>query len=253
MEEVNPSATKPKQASPTMMKLGWYIWRLKWNFRYRKRRQQIADTSRQTAEVIRASSYQEDEAVTMPEFIESLETTYSGLRGWNEYNLMTPRFYSILYSLVRKLKPALAVETGVMFGSSSYAILSAMETTGTLGRLISIDISSRPFGYPVGFAVPEALRRRWQLVVADSKLYLPSALDELKSIDLFLSDGDHSYEAMLFEMELAWAHLRGGGLLIVDDCHLNLALSDFSREQSVVPFLLSRDGMNPESMAILIR
>src|SRR5438552_15169364 len=49
------------------------------------------------------------------------------------------RWHSFLYAIVRAYSPSLVVETGVLYGHSSAAILAALEDNGT-GQLTSIDL-----------------------------------------------------------------------------------------------------------------
>src|SRR5438094_5233637 len=52
---------------------------------------------------------------------------------------MLNRWHSFLYAIVRAYSPPLVVETGVLYGHSSAAILAALEDNGA-GRLTSIDL-----------------------------------------------------------------------------------------------------------------
>jgi Methyltransferase domain len=135
-----------------------------------------------------------------------------------------------LYCVARRLKPEIMVETGVAGGVSSFAILQAFEENGK-GMLFSIDMPNAthqlPAGQQAGFLVPERLRKRWRLTLADSRNELPRLLDELKEIDVFCHDSLHTYDHMLFEYELVWPYLRHGGVLLSDDVQENSAFRDF--------------------------
>jgi len=155
-----------------------------------------------------------------------------------EVRLLAP---SVIYSIVRALKPEIVVETGVCNGISTYFILSALERNAC-GSLYSIDIEktvgSNRFGEEkeTGWLVPEKLRHRWNFLLGDSKEVLPRILSELESVDIFLHDGAHSYEYMSFEFRTAWRSLSAGGVLLSDDISLNKAFEDFINE--VNPSLL---------------
>lgn len=120
------------------------------------------------------------------------------------------------------------VETGVASGISSTYILQALEDNGK-GMLYSIDINSHILGdtKPVGWIVPEKLRRRWRLIIGDSNEKLPLLLDELTTIDIFVHDSLHTYEHMLWEYRTAWPYIKKGGLLLSDDTQGNNAFKDF--------------------------
>lgn len=153
-----------------------------------------------------------------------------------------------VYVICRIKRPLVAVETGVCAGVSSAYILRALEKNGQ-GRLYSIDLPNYkklfaiarkyrrpkpvaflPPGKQVGFAVPQALRHRWDLRLGLSSSVLPNLLNELGEIDLFLHDSEHSYENMLWEYRTAWPHIRDGGIILSDDVDWNEAFFDFCKE-----------------------
>lgn len=151
--------------------------------------------------------------------------------------------------------PEVVVETGVKYGRSSSFILQALEDNGK-GKLYSIDLPNVKYvskgevhsdelesGLSTGFLVPERLRKNWDLRLGDARLELPSLLNSVGLIDFFYHDSIHTYEHMSFEMNLAWAHLRKGGLLIVDDPDWNDALKDFSAKVGQQPGLFRGVGI----------
>jgi hypothetical protein len=149
-----------------------------------------------------------------------------------------------LYCLCRIFKPAFVVETGVASGGSSYVILSALEKNGK-GHLYSIDLPpgqwtnkgyakidtvALPENKTPGWIVPEKLRHRWTLRLGDAKEELPRLLAELKEIDMFYHDAEHTYEAMCREYSQAWAYLRVPGILCSDDVNWNEAFPELVAE-----------------------
>jgi predicted O-methyltransferase YrrM len=150
-----------------------------------------------------------------------------------------------LYHVVRWLRPAISVETGVFRGISTAFLLAGLRDNGN-GRLYSIDLpnqsdrtpegpmvaSALPPGAETGFAVPSALRERWTLELGDTHQHLPPLLDRVGPIDLFFHDSGHSYENMRWEYGVALAHLRAGGVLASDDVAWNSAFSEMIRERS---------------------
>jgi len=145
---------------------------------------------------------------------------------------------TIIYTIIRALKPEIVVETGVSNGCSTYFILKALEQSKK-GFLYSIDlpldVSSAliPLGRDIGWLVPERLRHRWKLLLGDAKEMLPQLLSNLHEIDIFLHDSDHSYEHMIFEFKTAWKYLRKGGILFAHDIDQNKAFENFIREMKV--------------------
>ena len=134
----------------------------------------------------------------------------------------------LLYQLVRGLRPALVVETGVAGGMSSAYILAGL-ADNEAGQLRSIDLP--PAGLVVGgliaAAVPPGLRDRWAYHWGASRRLLPELLAGNGGIvNLFVHDSDHSYSNMRWELEQAWEALSAGGWLVADDIDLHDAFRD---------------------------
>lgn len=142
-------------------------------------------------------------------------------------------YHRALYTMIRILKPEIVIETGVFEGHSSLSILSALKEN-TKGFLYSIDLPSPdlPSGKVPGWIVPEHLRKRWDLRAGNSSDLLPTLLEEVKDVDIFLHDSEHSYENMYWEYKTAWTHLRKGGLLLSHDVSQNAAFKDFAKHVS---------------------
>jgi hypothetical protein len=135
-----------------------------------------------------------------------------------------------IWMIVRNLKPAQVVETGVGHGFTSRFILEAMEMN-RWGRLSSVD---RPPLDPqtrtrVGIAVPNRLRHRWTILTGSSRRRLPGLLSSLGFIDVFIHDSLHTERNVRFELDRAWAVLRPGGFMIVDDVDSNAGFGSFCR------------------------
>jgi len=158
-----------------------------------------------------------------------------------------------LYSIVRALRPGVAVETGVCNGVSTAFLLLALKENDS-GRLYSIDYPEVagadhapdefwegkggaviPPGKEPGWMIPEELREGWELVLGRSQEELPPLIGRLGEIDLFMHDSEHSYECMSFEFGAAYAALREGGVLIADDITENTAMSDFATAHGRTP------------------
>jgi predicted O-methyltransferase YrrM len=156
--------------------------------------------------------------------------------------MLSPLRAPTLYAIVRATKPRTIVETGVANGVSSSVILQALETNGN-GELHSIDFPNIdpgaliPSEKDVGWLVPSELRSRWRLRLGQSKYVLRQLLEELKAIDMFFHDSDHSYENMKFELATSFEFIREGGFLIADDIQDNSAFYDFLRENSPLPWI----------------
>lgn len=148
----------------------------------------------------------------------------------------------LLYALVRALRPDLVLETGVGAGVSSTYILCALEENRQ-GRLFSIDLpylDANGQTTEPGWAIPDELKFRWRLDSGKSHEKLPPALEELKSVDIFFHDSEHSYSNMKWEFETIWPYLRQGGILLADDVYANNAFFEFCKSLRARPALYGR-------------
>ena len=160
----------------------------------------------------------------------------SSFKGWNDGD---PGFVRAIWCLVRRLRPASVIETGVAHGVTSRFILEALDKNGE-GRLWSID---RPPIEPewreqIGVAVDPRLRDRWSYIGGSSRRRLPALLSELGEIDLFVHDSLHSERNVRFELDRAWAVLRPGGASVVDDIDVNRGFWSFTQSFSTLDALV---------------
>jgi hypothetical protein len=148
--------------------------------------------------------------------------------------------------------PGIVVETGVARGATSYVILSALKRAGT-GRLWSVDLPPVRHDLAGGHSalVPRQLRTDWELLLGTSRRLLPGLLEQLGRIDVFVHDSSHSERNMRFEYELAWTHIRSGGVLISDDIHANAAFGEFVGQRGC-PYMVGEwaDGRGLFGLAI---
>lgn len=134
----------------------------------------------------------------------------------------------ICFALCRATKPQKVVETGVSYGATTAFILQAMEMNG-VGELYSVDLPPLGAEANVGTAVPEGLRKRWNLFRGDSRSTLPVVLKKAGEVDLFIHDSLHTYRNESFEFSSAWPYLRPGGVLVSDDIEAHPAWQDWER------------------------
>lgn len=131
--------------------------------------------------------------------------------------------YPLLYFLVRRLKPAVVVETGVAAGYSSRAILTALAANGS-GHLYSSDFPyfrmEEPEKY-IGVLVEPELRDRWTLRTKGDRVNLPEILAEVDGVDLFHYDSDKPVDGRRFALDLISTKLRPGAVVLMDDIQDN--------------------------------
>jgi hypothetical protein len=146
-------------------------------------------------------------------------------------------FRTMLYVIVRLLRPSVMLETGVLNGFGSAFILQAM-AHNEHGRLISIDMPlnddslkdqgsfALPKGKKPGWAVPKRLRARHDIRLGRAEQLLPAVLAECAP-DIFMHDSDHTYTHLMMEISFVWPHMKRG-LIIVDNVEQNSAFANFS-------------------------
>jgi hypothetical protein len=176
-----------------------------------------------------------------PQIIQELES--KGIRvgpetvhGWNDGDAGLTR---AIWCLIRHLRPRNVVETGVLHGVTSRFILEALERNG-VGHLWSIDLP--PFEPvwqdEIGIAVTDRFRSRWSYIRGTSKKHLPRVISKLGQIDMFIHDSLHSEQNVRYEMDRAFAALRPGGAIVVDDIDANWGFQTFtdafSGHQSII-------------------
>ncbi len=78
-------------------------------------------------------------------------------------------------AIVKLMRPAVMVETGVALGFTTATVLQVMADAGE-GHLYSVDLPALQYdpNDPVGRAVPSSLRGRWTLELGDSRKKLCS-------------------------------------------------------------------------------
>ena len=164
-------------------------------------------------------------------FVDIDREIHDRLRSGGRSNYAQFRAPLELYTLVRALRPAHVVETGVSSGVSSAHLLLALRKNRR-GTLHSIDLPTRqrearlgpnesPVALPpdrtTGWAIPPALRRGWDLRIGRSERLLPELVEELPSIGLFLHDSLHTSTHLTFELETVRPKLATGAIVLADN------------------------------------
>jgi hypothetical protein len=154
----------------------------------------------------------------------------AGPMSFGSWNDGDAGFVRALWCLTHHLKPRNVVETGVAHGFTSRFILEALDRSAA-GYLSSIDLPpiEREWRTQVGVAVGGRFADRWSYIEGSSRLRLPKLLAHLGQIDLFVHDSLHSERNVRFEMDRAWAVLKPGGALVVDDVDANWGFRSFTQ------------------------
>jgi hypothetical protein len=136
--------------------------------------------------------------------------------GWDDGD---PQLVRLAWCLVAHLRPSKILETGVARGLTTRALLEGLERAGN-GHLWSIDLPpllEHDLASETAAAVPRRLYPRWTLRQGSSRSVLPSLVDELGEIDLFVHDSMHTTRNVVFELEQVWPALAPGGVALIDD------------------------------------
>ncbi len=153
-----------------------------------------------------------------------------------------------VWCLVRHLRPANVVETGVAHGVSSRFILEALERNGT-GQLWSIDPppTDPRLAAEIGIAVDGFTRQRWHLVPGSSRRVLPQLLARLGRIELFVHDSLHTRRNVRFEVGKAVRAMPAGCFVVIDDIDTNAGFHTLMHERPRDQFLVCEaDPVRPD-------
>lgn len=145
----------------------------------------------------------------------------------------------LLYGLCVATGARRVLETGVAFGWSTLAILSAIEGRPA-AHLISIDMPylGASSDHLVGLAVPEDLRDGWTLRRGADRDELENAIADIEPLDIAHYDSDKSASGRLWAYALMWRGLRPGGLLMSDDIGDNFSFLRFAETKGVTPLVI---------------
>ena len=137
-----------------------------------------------------------------------------------------PRFARRLgwYSVVRATKPRVVVETGVDKGLGACVLTAALlrnRGEGFVGRYFGTDINPR-----AGYLLSGIYGELGEILYGDSIESL-RALDH--SIDVFVSDSDHSPEYEAMEYEVVAEKLCENALILGDNSHRTDRLLEFAQ------------------------
>ncbi|MDE1818472.1 MAG: class I SAM-dependent methyltransferase [Thaumarchaeota archaeon] len=171
------------------------------------------------------------------DLIDYISKSLENLTNTGAFN---PTFQTIVYSIIRYLKPEYVVETGVANGVSSTIILQALELNNN-GFLYSIDLPVLHWenteyrkvdkvevkNDEVGWLVPSKFQKKWILSLGKSRELLPEIFNKIKKCEVFFHDSEHSFDNMMFEFNTAWPYITNGGIILADDVNRNTAFDDF--------------------------
>jgi hypothetical protein len=122
-----------------------------------------------------------------------------------------PSHHLSAWAIIRAIKPAIVVETGILDGLGSRTMLRAIQLNqaeGSPGRLISFDVMPG-----AGALVPERLRTAWSPVYEPTPEAFPAHLDGLE-VGLFLHDSVQTAEHLGAEAETILPRMESRGVMM---------------------------------------
>lgn len=167
----------------------------------------------------------------------------------------------LIYVLVRHLKPAAVLETGVYYGGNTSFLLAGLHRNGK-GRLVSIDLpdsairagvsAETALRHPLvgdselyertlkpGFIIPDYLKKYWDFVEGNSLEVIPTRSE---TFDLYLHDSDHSMDFLSAEIAAAWPRLSPEATVVVDDIDWSNAFFSLCVTRQLSPILFTDNG-----------
>jgi hypothetical protein len=146
----------------------------------------------------------------------------------------------MIYSIIMGARFANCLESGVSYGWSSLAILSALEKLKVTGEIQFAQCTSVDMPYPnrnnepyVGVCVAEHYRTDWRLIRYPDRWGLRTALNVIDGqLDFYHYDSDKTFWGRLFAWNLVRDRLKIGSIFMMDDIHDNFGFKQIVREVS---------------------
>jgi predicted O-methyltransferase YrrM len=163
----------------------------------------------------------EGKPVTLGSITELMNSpTYDDLctyfQNYPRRSLMGDKSRAMLFGLIRMLRPNMVAEIGTYYAGGAEVMARALWENGE-GFLLTTD----PFGAERCPAIianwPTELRSLIQFHPLSSMDFFAKLHRERLELDFVLVDGDHDYEAALFDLQMAARLLRPGGIVVMND------------------------------------
>ncbi len=123
---------------------------------------------------------------------------------------------ALIYTLVRNAKPQHVVEIGTYYGGTSEVICQALHENGS-GILHTVAPFEAERVIPIFDSWPRELRRHLEFYLMTSMDFYYRLNERGVRPEIAFIDGDHSYQAALFDIESLARSLARRGFLLVDN------------------------------------
>jgi hypothetical protein len=134
----------------------------------------------------------------------------------SERALISAASTALIYTLVRNAKPQHVVEIGTYYGGTSEVICQALHENGS-GTLHTVAPFEAEQVLPIFDSWPPELRRHLEFYLMTSMDFYYRMNARGIRPEIALIDGDHSYQAALFDIQSLAKSFARRGFLLVDD------------------------------------
>lgn len=130
---------------------------------------------------------------------------------------------TLLYNLIRFIRPDYVVEIGTYQAGTAEALARALHANGK-GSLTSVDPHPR-FSIPNVAHWPQELKKISHFFHGTSMCFFielehKSHMGATPVIDMVFIDGHHDYEYALFDISMSARHISPGGIVVMDNANL---------------------------------
>jgi predicted O-methyltransferase YrrM len=123
---------------------------------------------------------------------------------------------ALIYTLVRNARPQHVVEIGTYYGGTSEVICQALYENGS-GTLHTVAPFEAESVFPIFDSWPPELRRHLEFYLMTSMDFYYRLYDRGIRPEIAFIDGDHSYQAALFDIQSLARSLARRGFLLIDN------------------------------------
>jgi predicted O-methyltransferase YrrM len=154
------------------------------------------------------------EILNAPKFSETAAAIYETAAA--QRGLISAASSALIYTLVRNARPRHVVEIGTYYGGTSEVICQALQENGS-GILHTVAPFEAERAIPIFDSWPWELRRHLEFYLMTSMdFYYRLSARGIRPEIAFI-DGDHSYQAALFDIQSLARSLERRGFLLVDN------------------------------------
>lgn len=146
-----------------------------------------------------------------------------------------PRYGRFVYAFAKHYKPDFIVEVGTDTGGTAVGWARAL-IENQKGKLICVDMdaysqNTYPRSVQINLAKTGLPHRQVDLRSGNSRELIPALSKELKGqVDIYLVDGDHTYEGALADIENGLAMMKPGGFILVHDIDRFRPMNEATKE-----------------------